>query len=326
MKTVKVLQHLCYTSHNEVLCRDEEDFIALTNSWAVTSFHNDTEILVDSLMSTHCHFLVFTANAPEFIQRGRHSYAAYFNRKYSRHGIGLLGERHYFNLPVVGLNHRLACCSYILRNGLHHGQSSSAFGYPHSTVNSIFQDELHPQKKESFIENRFEIYERLPRRAVIPDGWRMHENGMITRDSFEQIHRVEELYGTSRTFLYYMNRLSGEEWENEQLADIQKGDSSAPVSLLSMEPGYNEGQVRKMQEAEKGRKVIHGSDLELCKIIDKTMLPAYGKSSIYQLSDNQKIKMGLELFHDLKAPAQQISRCLVLDPDSIDWRYKTKGF
>lgn len=326
MKTVKELQHLCYTSHYEVLCREEEDFIALTNSWAVASFHNDTEILVDSMMSTHCHFLAFTANAPEFIQRGRHSYAAYFNRKYSRHDIGRLGERQYFSLPVIGLNHRLACCSYILRNGLHHCQSTSAFGYPHSTANSIFQNELHPQKKESFIENMSEIYARLPKRALIPDSWRMHENGMITRNSFEQINRVEELYGTSRSFLYYMNRLSGEEWEKEQLADIQKGDTSAPVCLSNMEPGYNENQLRRMHEAEKGRNRVPISDLDLCKTIDKTMLPSYRKSSIYQLSDEQKIRIGLELFHDLRVPVQQIGRCLALDPNAIGWKDKTKGF
>lgn len=326
MKTFKELLHLCYTSHDEVICREEDDFVALTNSWAVASFHNDTEILVDSLMSTHCHFLAFTANAPEFIQRGRHSYAAYFNRKYSRHDIGRLGERQYFRLPIVGLNHRLACCSYILRNGLHHGQCTSAFGYPHSTVNAIFQSEIHPHKKESFIEVMSEIYARLPRKAYIPDGWKMHENGMITRDSFEQIQRVEELYGTSRSFLYYMNRLSGEEWENEQLADIQKGDSSAPICLSSMEYGYSENQIRRMREAEKGRKNISISDMELCKTIDKTMLPPYRKSSIYQLSEDQRIKIGLELFHDLRVPAQQIARCLVLDVESFDWKNKTKGF
>lgn len=327
MKTIKELLHLCFTSHAEVLCRDQEDFATLTNSIAITSYRDGTEILADAVMSTHCHLMAFADNAASFVQRVRHSYAYYFNRKYHRNG--LLGEKYYYASPVLGKYHRLACASYIMRNGQHHGQSASAFAYPYCTTPYLYAQDLHllsankhsPIFPEQLITNHKDMMEHLPRDAKFPDEWRMDKSGMFLRSSFEQIGRVEEWYGTPRQFLYYMNRLSGDEWANEQKKD-GSGGSAGTFCLETLEPGYGEKDIVKMLGAEKGYHQPNrlGSDIEICHLIDKELIRPFHKDSIYQLSEAQRVRIGNTLLFDYHVNPTQIPRCLALEPGSFSWK------
>ena len=94
------LYHLCVASHNEVLFRDESDFIAFTNLMALAVFKTNEELLADALMSTHSHLAVMSHDPAPFIARLRHSYGRYFNYKYKREGR--LGPKGFFQTGIIG--------------------------------------------------------------------------------------------------------------------------------------------------------------------------------------------------------------------------------
>lgn len=50
---MKESYHICFTSHDEVMFRDEEDHGMFINLMALRGFALDTELMVDAEMSTH---------------------------------------------------------------------------------------------------------------------------------------------------------------------------------------------------------------------------------------------------------------------------------
>ena len=81
---MKESYHICFTSHDEVLFRDEEDHGMFVNLMALRSFSDNAEILVDAEMSTHVHLNAFTDRPQHFAAALRMSYTRYFNKKYGR--------------------------------------------------------------------------------------------------------------------------------------------------------------------------------------------------------------------------------------------------
>ena len=303
------LYHLCVASHDEVLFRDESDFITFTNLMALACFKTNEELLADALMSTHYHLAVMSHDPTPFITYLRHSYGRYFNRKYKRDGR--LGPKGYFMYKIEGQRHRNAALSYILRNGLHHAQSATPFGYRHCTVNSVFNKEMGRLAERHTITSRAEIAGFLPRHAEFPDHFVMNEKGMFMRESFMEIPQLEMMFITPRGFLYQMNRLSDEIWKNEQMDD---NTGEPPVTLGVIEHPFDKQSVLSMLECEKGFKYdpTRMNDISLCQLIDNELVAPFHKSSVYDLSDGQRLKLAQMLAHDLHIPQHQIKRCLVL--------------
>ena len=303
------LYHLCVASHNEVLFRDESDFIAFTNLMALATFKTNEELLADALMSTHFHLAVMSHDPAPFIARLRHSYGRYFNYKYKREGR--LGPKGFFQTGIIGTKHRNAALSYILRNGLHHAQSATPFGYRHCTVNCVFNKEMGRPPVRHTITSRAEIASYLPRHSEFPDHFVMNEDGMFVRESFMEIPQLELLFVTPRGFLYQMNRISDEIWQKEQMED---NSNEPPITLGTIEHPFDKQSVSSMLECEKGFRYNPSAlnDVEVCNIIDKQLIKRFGKSSVYALSDAQKLKVAQVLRNDLHLPQHQISRCLVL--------------
>ena len=303
------LYHLCVASHNEVLFRDESDFIAFTNLMALAVFKTNEELLADALMSTHYHLAVMSHDPAPFIARLRHSYGRYFNYKYKREGR--LGPKGFFQTGIIGAKHRNAALSYILRNGLHHAQSATPFGYRHCTVNCVFNKEMGRPPVRHTITSRSEIASYLPRHSEFPDHFVMNEDGMFLRESFMEIPQLELLFVTPRGFLYQMNRISDEIWQKEQMED---NSNEPPITLGTIEHPFDKQSVSSMLECEKGFRYNPSAlnDVEVCNIIDRQLIKRFGKSSVYALSDAQKLKVAQVLRNDLRLPQHQISRCLVL--------------
>jgi hypothetical protein len=69
-----------------------------------------------------------------------------------------------------------------------------------------------------------------------------------------------------------------------------------------------------MLECEKGFRYNPSAldDIAVCNIIDKQLVKRFGKTSVYALSDVQKLKIAQVLRNDFHLPQHQISRCLVL--------------
>ena len=287
--------------------RDREDHDMFVNTMALQSFSTGTEILADAEMSTHVHQGIFTDKPAEFARRERMSYTKYFNAKYGRRGR--FGEKYTFAVAVQGLYHILAVLSYILRNGLHHGASPTALGYPFCSVREMFSQDLGYSEDRSVVMSRQDMVSYLPRYSDFPDSFRMNERGVFVRSSFMELRRAEQFFTTPRNFLYQMNRLSDDNWIKEQLKD----NTGAPITIADIEHA-DEKTVAQMLNNEYGRNFNRSrlQDLDVCMLIDKELCRPYGVNSAYQLTDSQRQRIARQLKYDFHVSDAQISRCLVL--------------
>lgn len=304
---MKKTYHLCLSAGNEIMFRDLEDYNRGFNCFALALYKSCSTGLVESFMSNHCHMIVQSERPADLIYNFRLSYTMYFNRKYFR--TGRLGEKRHFTMDVVGYHHTLAALSYVLRNSLHHGISPIPYSYPHSTVNSIFLQEMGKQPCENILSPKH--YRRFVNKSSeIPDNYIMSESGVFLRDSVLDIPQVEALYVTPRAFNWYMTRKSSEEWESEQRKD--KIDRS-PINLSTIEKGVSIDTLEKMLIHENGKSDYRKlSDIDVCTIIDRILVPEFAMSSVYQLTPDQKIQIANFLHHNHKLNESQIRRCLAM--------------
>lgn len=302
---MKESYHICFTSHDEVMFRDEEDHGVFVNLLALRVFAEQTELLADAEMSTHAHLNIFSSEPMHFASNLRLSYTRYFNRKYNR--SGRLGQKYTFLLKVLGHVHQMVLDNYILRNGLHHGAAPTAFGYKYCSVRDMFVEDIGLQTEKPATWTRSEMASILPRHAEFPDEYQMNESGIFVRRSFMELRRVEQYYGSPRNFLYQMNRLTDESWQKEQLEDR----TVKPITLADVELG-DEKSIAQMLKNETGRYYTRArlQDLDVCRLIDNDILQT--TKTVYQLTDSEKQRIGRQLFNEFHIPEHQIRRCLVL--------------
>lgn len=304
-KDMSKLYHLCISAGNEVMHRSQEDYIRDFNCFAIALHRTGSKLLADSFMSTHHHSCVVTDSLKDLVYYHRTAYTRYFNRKY--HRKGRLGERIPFITDVVGVYHRLAALSYTLRNALHHGISPTPFGYPHNSANVIFQKELGKSSPVDLLP-RNKFYHYLPDKAEVPEHYIMSSSGLLLRESVIDVQQVEYFYNSPRNFLFYMNRISGEEWEKEQ-----EKEGGAAYTIESIENGVRTPDISSMLKCEHGRENYRGmSDILVCELIDNEIIPRYGVESVYQLSYKVKIEIANELWSRYHISRDRIKRCLGL--------------
>ena len=307
LAAMKESYHICFTSHDEVIFRDDEDHGMFINLMALRCYAENTEILVDAEMSTHAHLNIFTNEPMRYASNLRLSYTRYFNKKYGREGR--LGQKGTFVLKVEGHVHQMVLQNYIGRNGLHHNAAATAFGYKYCSTRDLFSNDICFQTEKAIPMSRADIASYLPRHSEFPDEYQMNEHGVFVRRSFMELRRAEQFYGSPRNYLYQMNRLTDESWSREQdgdctgkpltLADIEQADAPSVAQMLKNETGRNFSRTRLQ-------------DLDVCRLIDKDFLPRFGVSSIYRLTDTQKKRIARALFYDYRLPDHQIRRCLAL--------------
>ena len=291
--------HCCTTSHDEVMFRDEEDFIHGFNCYAVAVLETESRHLADGFMSSHSHFGLQTDGYAEVIGRYRDSYTRYFNSKYRRRGR--LGSKDFLHLELDGLYHIQTCLSYIMRQGLHHGITSTPFGYPYCSANVIFQKELGKSHTPCLMPDGSR-YRSLPSRVVIPSSYRMDSSGLLLREDIVDVKYVEEVYISPRNFLFQMNRMSDEKWENEQ----REEKSASPVITLDIVEGTRSPEdVKRMKSNEFGRTDKRRlTDLELCSLIDSSYLPGLrcgDNATVYDLSRRAREDLANRIWQDMRA-------------------------
>ena len=299
--------HLCLSSDDEVMFRDEEDYNRGFNCFALALHKTNSIGLVESFMSNHVHMLVQTSDPNKFMGSYRMPYTKYFNRKYRR--TGSLGEPVHFSMEIDGLHHHLIAMSYILRNGLHHGLVPIAYGYPHCSINAIFQKEMGKSPVQDLIpQNSF--YRHIGRNASFPDKYKMSKSGLFLRESVLDIAQVENMFATPRAFDYYMNRKTSEDWIKEQGKD---NNESPIVTLELIESQANLTSIKEMLIFESGRSNYHRiSDIELCHEIDKITHDYFNKPSIYVLTREEKMRIARHLHEKHHVTSAQLNRCLTL--------------
>ena len=106
-----------------------------------------------------------------------------------------------------------------------------------------------------------------------------------------------------------MNRLSDDHWLKEQLKD----NTGAPLTISDIEQA-DENTVAQMLKNEYGRNFDRTrlQDLDVCMLIDRELCRPFGATSVYQLTDSQKMRIARQLKYDFHVSDAQISRCLVL--------------
>lgn len=304
---MKRTYHICISAGNEIYCRDEQDYIRCFNSLAMAIAETESSLLAESIMSTHMHTCVRTECPKELVEAHRRKYSRYYNTKYKRRGR--LGERQHFIITLEGLYHNLAAMSYTLRNSLHHGIAPTPFAYPHCSARVIFRKELGFDIRSDLMP-KHNIRSHLPGRCKCPEGWRMDRSGLLLREDVIDTSDVEHMYGTPRNFLFHMNRLSGEEWKREQEKDKEK---TRPVTIETIETGISQQTIEQILHNEHGRNDYRKmSDIELCHLIDKVILPELGTDSVYKLSHQKKSAIAEYLFREHRLTQVQIRRCLAI--------------
>ena len=285
--------------------RDLEDYYRGFNCFAIALYKTNSVGLVESIMSTHLHLLVQTDSPKDLIMCFRMLYTMYFNKKYGR--SGKLGERLHFTMEVVGYHHMLAAMSYILRNALHHGVAPIPYAYPHCSANAIFMHEMGKRPEENLLPKK-SYYKYLGRKAEYPDSYKMSKSGVFLRESVLDIPQVENLFVTPRMFNFYMTRKSSEEWESEQSKDQNR---TRVINIQSIESGVHTDPIEKLLLFENGKADYRKlTDIDVCTEIDRNILPKYGKTSIYQLSHEEKTRIANYLYNTLHLNSTQIRRCL----------------
>jgi hypothetical protein len=236
----------------------------------------------------------------------RMPYAKYFNHKYGR--TGSIGEPVHFSTEIEGLHHLLAAMSYILRNGLHHGLVPIAYGYPHCSINAIFQKEMGKSPRQDLIPQS-SFYRHIGRNASFPERYKMSSSGLFLRESVLDIAQVENMFATPRAFDFYMNRKTSEDWIKEQGKD---GNEADLVTLELIESKVQLTSIKDMLVFESGRSDYRRiSDIELCLEIDKITREHFKKPSIYALTLEEKMKIARHLREKYHTSSAQLSRCLL---------------
>ena len=305
---MKESYHTCFTSHSEVLFRNDEDHRMFVNLLALAAFRNDAEVLADAEMSTHVHLNVFTNEPVAFASTLRQSYTKWFNRRYGREGR--FGEKGFYLLRIEGHYHQMVAENYILRNGLHHGVAPTAFAYPYCSVRELFSEDLGFPTAPMGTYSKGEMAFFLPRHAEFPDEYEMDENGMITRRSFMEIRKAEQYYVTPRNYLYQMNRLTDESWLKEQAAD---NCDQKPVTLADIEQAEDNAVSRMLKnENARGFNKSIMQDLDVCKLIDGNYLGS--APSVYVMTESQRERIFRALLYEHRLPEKQIRRCLAMPP------------
>lgn len=293
---------------DELICRSEEDYARLFNCIALAAYETDSVLLADAEMSSHVHLGVRTENPCEMMSRAWMMYTRYFNKKYKRQSR--LGEEAPYVLELDGLHHMLAAICYILRNPLHHGLSSTPFGYLFSSANVYFRKELGKWQDEEQLPVK-SYYRYLPRLASYPDGYKMSKSGVYMREAVIDVAEVENMFVTPRSFMYYMNRLSGEEWKSEQEKDR---NMHPPVTLDVIERGIGLQSLSKMLANENGRSNYKSPfDIELCSIVDMYIVPSFSRASVYEMTASEISDALRYLRQTYQVSESQARRCLAAD-------------
>ena len=270
--------------------------------------HNTGAILLAYVfMSNHVHIIARTDNPEKLMTKFRYAYNKFFNAKYGR--TGKLGEDTFFKIEIVGLYHLLTAIAYVLRNPVHHGICATPFGYEFSSIRGLFKKEFGWQILGAILPRK-SAYQFLPSRSILPENYQMNTEGMILPETVIDAQDVEHQFSTARSFLYYMNRLSGEEWIREQQQDHT---NLPPITLESIEEGVKFHDINTMLRNEHGRaKYTAITDTLLCQEIDNNILTGYGASSVYLLTIEQRENMVEHIKRKYCVPTTMAKRCLAI--------------
>ena len=312
-KTMFKTYHLCFTSHKEVMFRNDEDMKRSFNCLCSALNRTGSRCLVENDLPNHHHGCYETECPGDLVQIKRQSYTHYFNAKYGRKGA--LGDPGYYMLELQGIRHLLAAFSYCIKNTVHHGFTSTPFEWPYCSSNAFFRKELGKLTVPDLLLSPVQIERVLPRRAAFDKRWQMGVDGVFLRESVIETSLVENAYATPQAFNYLVSRRSGEDWYKEQEAD---GNGLPPITLESMElpilqfeKNRKQAIVDMLRNEQSRHATVRMNDLQACELIDTRYVSKYRAFSVYHLTSSQKNAIANDLYKQYRLGEEQIRRCLV---------------
>ena len=296
MKTYNLV-HICIKSEVGLMHREEEDYRCGISKMALAAFRTESHIYAYAFMSTHVHIIVQSSDCSKFILLYRSAYTRWFNHKYGR--TGRLGERYYHTVPLETPYRILHAVNYVLRNPVHHLVCDSALGYEFSSARYVFAQDFSARE----LPGSRRTTPFMSRKITLPSSFQLNDKGMISPESFLEIKAVENLYGTVKSFMYYINRSSFRD------LDKPSSENEKPVTIDVIEPSFN---IEELQDNERKRSVKdYVKDIEICRIIDKECL----KDLTYaRITDRDKVRITNFLLRRFNGfiSLKQIQRCLAV--------------
>ena len=295
--------HICFSSHDEVLYRNEADMIIGFNCLAETALYTESRLLAEGFLSTHWHSIVQTDDPVYFARRQRYAYTRHFNALYGR--MGRLGEKQAFITEIDGIVRLTTAINYVNRQGLHHGLVTTPFAYPHCSVNTYFQKELGKDSstKNTPLMSPWLRHRYLTRNIRIPERYRMDGNGLLLREDIIDTAYVEQIYITPRNFLFQMNKYTDERTEEDQ----RKEKSDTPIITIDLieqgTPDFDRKLFLQNEQGRVNRKMM--TDLDLCRLIDDFYIPRIkGKeetATLYSLASSERTTLYEAIQRDIRS-------------------------
>lgn len=284
---MKNFHHLC-SKGNNVLFRDNQDFIYFVNKFAIAVTSYKINVLAMTTMSTHFHTIIFDADntqLDQLILKLKRVYAIYYKNKY---GFGLKNMIEMTYREFSGNMSLETEMLYVLRNPMHHYVMSSPFNYTFSSAYSLYQEEL---TDKNVLENYLSQY-RTPKQLSnrefksifgvehAAEYLKIDTKGMITFDSFINRKLARSVWSN---FKFFMNGIiSNVKDVSSQVIDQDVLDMKSDTM----------------------------SDFEVCKIIDDKAA-ALGLKSFHFFSHEQ-LEIVISILNRHHIPKSQIARCLWL--------------
>lgn len=265
--------------------QDERDFIAGVNRIGICCLKTDVKVISFVLMDNHVHFVLYGTmpQCKEFVTLYKQLTGTWIHVRY---GVSDFLKHLPTDILLLDTEERLLnTIAYIDRNPVVAGYRYLPTEYPWGSARYLFKSprEVKNVRPLSSFSRRNQRT-LLNTRVVLPDDWRIDDNGMICPDSFIDVYRVESYFKTPVRYSYFLAKKL-------------------------------EGVVE--QEFESSQKIFI-PDRELREVVRRMAVQNYGKESVTDLDFNARLSIARKLRYNYASTIKQIARMLHLESSAIE--------
>ena len=209
---------------DNIIFREREDYIAGMNYVALCTFCIGISMIAFTLMSNHFHFVIYgtAEEARMFIDRYKSLVSRFI---YNKYGTEHLLRRISTGCKIIEntTDALRTIIAYVLRNHIKAGINQSVQGYEWSSGRCYFSGRNLLEGTVSVSEIATREYRRMMRSKVRLDGsYRFNSSGYIEPASFVCIDFVENCFGSTRNFDYFIYK-TGSSRSSEGPVDFSDG-------------------------------------------------------------------------------------------------------
>lgn len=275
-------------SLSRAVFKTREDFISARNATAVNVSRSDLDCYMDTLMSTHAHWLFGRADSGKCMTFWKgFKKAIIIKERKEDADISELQNWECFCKPVDNLRYFRSLCAYIARNAPLSRTDVIPTGYEWCSANLFFNDNA-SQRDHGTLYSEVPFREKRlicrTRDLELPDNYRVI-GGAITKESYTKFPGIENMFSSASQFWRQLNR-------NVE-TDIELANAIGERIVISDEELYNSVSAwcRKELHLERG---------------------------IRDLSEEQKILSARRMRELYGSGNKQIARVLALDLQIVD--------